>query len=719
MLDFQDAFTLPSAAPVVLSAMAESADPPPDMTVSEWAEGFRFLGSESGSRFAGKWENRRVPLMIEVQDVCGVDHPCREVAISGGAQIAKSEAALNALCHMIRTASRSALVILPSQEEFGKWNRVKFNTTIEATPDLQDHVVGLRSRTEDSSTTAYKKLRGDGFVQLTTASSSKGLQGLPVGFIIAEEVTEYEDDVGGRGDPVSQAQARMDAWGDEGKIIYVSTPGVKGSCRITELVEKGDLRVPYVPCPHEECGDYITLEFAAMDSDEDGAHFHCPSCSAAIYETQKLGMIARAVWVPTFRSPDPDRPEDESAENPANPRPPEIIPADALAQWLSPESHLRLYGAPGGRDTEGRFPSFRCWQAYSGLGSWARIWKRWEDAQKDPTKLRTFYQQTLGIAYEERGDAPDHETLNEKWRAANRPDGIIPSWACMLTGMADVQGDRVEWGAYAWGPGPRGQRIAGGVIPGDPESPTTWAELGRVVRLTFPGEACVDLGFDRFLVDAGYKSPYVYLFASGYPNVMATKGDRDPHAPELGTPTKVKAKIDGRVMGATELYPLGQYGLKRRVYFGLKQGLNELETGVIQPGAIGFANDADLGFFKQITAEFLSPKKKYKNMPVWDKQQHQANEQLDIAVGALAGAVNFGLDRLDWQGWQDLFKARAKADALDAMAPLERLWATPDAAARAEELAGAKAQIIKPAPKNPSAKPAKPAWAARLAKINR
>lgn len=720
-------FALGSGASVVALAAAEAMAPPEDLSVSAWAEKYRFIGSESGSRHPGKWENRRVPIMVEVMDVCGVDHPAREVSICGGAQIAKSEAVANGLYHMARSEPRSALVILPSQDEFQKWNRVKFNTTIEATPDLQKHVVGVRSRSEDGSTTAYKRLRGDGFIQLTTASSSKGLQGLPVGYIIAEEVTEYDDDVGGRGDPLAQAEARMDAWGDEGKLIRVSTPGIKGSCRITAALDAGDRRVPYVPCVH--CGDYITLEFEAMESDEDGPFFTCPSCSASIYEVHKMTLIAGHVWVPTFRAPDPAAPDDDGREDPDNPRPPKIIAPEEIGRWCSRESHIRLFGQPGGRDTAGRAPTFWAWQAYSGLGSWARIWARFQAAQADPTKLRTFYQQTLGEPYEERGDAPDHETLAEAWRAARRPEGIVPHWACMVTGFADVQGDRIEWGAYAWGPGPRGQLIAKGVIPGDPESPTTWAELGRVVRLTFPGERTVDLGFDRFLVDSGFKSPWVYLFCAGYPHVMATKGDRDPHAPELGTPTKVKAKIDGKVLGATQLYPLGQFGLKRRVYFGLKQGLNELETGAPQPGALLFHEGCDEGFFQQITAEYLNPNRTYKGQPAWDKPKHLQNEHLDIAVGALAGAWSFGLDRLTWEQWKDLFAARAKADADASLTPLEKLWGRADGAIgaedpasaeeRAELMTAAKDAIVKPVAANPSPKAARPAWARRLADLNK
>lgn len=715
--------SLANGAAVALAAFAQAIEPAAPVTVSQWAENDRYVGSESGSRFAGKWHNARTPYIVEVQDVCGIDHPSRSVRIRGSAQVAKSEGAANALFHCIVTEPRASLVVLPSQEEFQKWNRVKFNTTVEASPELAKHVVGVRSRSEDGSSTAFKRLRGDGFVQLTTASSSKGLQGLPVGLIILEEVTEYDSDVGGRGDPIEQARARMLAWGDEGKEILVSTPGIKGDCRITAAVEEGDFRQLYVRCPEEECRDWHRWEFDQMDVDEDGPYFACPSCGSRVHEQHKASMVAGAVWVPTFRSPDPDNPDDPNAENRANPRPPLVIKDAELARWLSAESLARVYGpdAEGGRDTEGRPPSFSLWQAYSTLGSWTKIWAAWQEAKSNPSKLKPFYQQYLGLPYEAKGDAPDEETLHELWSNAGLPRARVPSWACVLTGFCDVQADRLEWGVYAWGPNPgfvpgaRGRLIDHGIIEGDPENAKTWAALAEVIDRTYEGERTVPLRVDRFGVDAGYKSPYAYLFTAGRPGVLATKGEGDPNAPELGTPTKVAAKFEGRVLARTLLYPLGQYGLKKRIYHGLKQGLTERDPegpGEIQSGALEFHAGCDLGFFQQITAEYLNPKRSYKNQPIWDKPKHQANEQLDIAVGARAMAWNYGVDRLSEAGWRQLAAARA-ADPTDAAAlPFDSLWGEQGDAKVREAL-------TKPAPApNPSPAKKRPSWLERQGAYN-
>jgi len=43
----------------------KSLRPPPNLTVSEWAEQYRYLSAEASSEH-GKWHNDRVPHLIEL-----------------------------------------------------------------------------------------------------------------------------------------------------------------------------------------------------------------------------------------------------------------------------------------------------------------------------------------------------------------------------------------------------------------------------------------------------------------------------------------------------------------------------------------------------------------------------------------------------------------------------------------------------------------------------
>src|SRR5262245_61725732 len=132
---------LRTALAVMAPALALVLQPAQAMTVSQWAEARRFVSAESGSPAPGKWRNELVPFLVEPMDLAGLDHPSRKVVITGGAQSTKSEIGLNALGHTIECEPSPALVMLPSIDETRKYNRVKLDQMIEATPSLKARVL--------------------------------------------------------------------------------------------------------------------------------------------------------------------------------------------------------------------------------------------------------------------------------------------------------------------------------------------------------------------------------------------------------------------------------------------------------------------------------------------------------------------------------------------------------------------------------------------------
>jgi len=82
---------LPCGAEEAWSALLEAATPPPELTVSQWADLHRYISAASGARFPGKWRTDRAPYTREVMDCMGVDHPARSVWAAAGAQAAKSQ----------------------------------------------------------------------------------------------------------------------------------------------------------------------------------------------------------------------------------------------------------------------------------------------------------------------------------------------------------------------------------------------------------------------------------------------------------------------------------------------------------------------------------------------------------------------------------------------------------------------------------------------------
>ena len=677
---------LPFGGSIVFGALGQMK-PAEELGVAEWADKYRVISEESGSPNAGQWETDRAPYLREPMECCGVDHPAPRVAIRGSAQGGKSEVLVNAALHCVDTAPRSIMVLTPSLSKAQAWNREKWEPTIEATERVRLKVMATTSRSKDESTTFHKRFRG-GFLKIVTASSAKELQSSTIGLLILEEPTDYPADAGSRGDPIDQARHRLDAWGDDGKEIGASTPGEVGSCRISAMYEAGDQRKYFVPCPH--CGDLHSLEWEAMLEDDGRPVFACPSCGAFIEETALGGMLAGGAWVKCFVSDDPD-----------NPAPPRVISPDDLDDWR-------------GRPSEGRYPSFHFWQAYSPFSTWRKIRAEWREAKEDPVKLKTFYQQVLAEPFEAARDKPSWEALRDAMEgpALRRLGGVVrgevPIWAAMLTGAADVQGDRIEWAVYAWGPEGRGARIDNGIIPINPSDKRAWQELGRVRAYEYEGPHFESRPCDRFGVDSGghhTQEAYRFCRASG---VLALKGKpNDPDAPplSLGNKAKVRGENGRKIVGRVSLHLVGTHLLKASIYYGLHQALVSAENDgdVLEPGALLLSPDSVEGDYKQITAEHIvEDVVRGRRVSYWDKPKHQANEQLDLAVYAKALALSFGLDRLSAEGWSKLFAERAKDTALADALPLERLMLSAEPPAGDEPV-----------------KPARPSWAEAMKELNK
>lgn len=705
----------------VLDLFAAQAMPEREMSVYEWAEERRVLGEGQGKYAGQRWKTDRAPYLKRPMEVVGLEHPARTVVIAGSAQSGKTAVAENFAGAIIDLSPRPFIVMTPTLEMRRKWASDKFDPMVEASPSLRAKVVAQRSSAK-SSTASEKRFRG-GKAYFIAAGSSTQLQMITAGALIADEIAELDAEAGDRGDPLDQAEQRLASYGEEAKRLYISTTGRAGSCRITKLAEAGTFEHWYVPCPH--CGDFQALTFAAMDEVEGRAVLICQASGCVIEHHHKGAMVRAGVYVACYFSRDPACQDDaEPAENPANPRPPAHFPPSQLARWQA-------------RPTEGRYPSFHFNQLYSLFRSWRLIWADWKAAEGDPLKKKVFVQQVLALPYEDTGDAPEHDKLVAAAQAFGLKRGEVPTWAPMLVMAIDVQGDRLKWVVVAGGPEHRAAVIDHGDIPGRPENPATWDALRAfIVQRRYEGAHIVPLSFDRIGVDSGFETAHVYAFAAGLPNVRALDGRGDPHHPAMGTGRKRTAKLAGGARRASAtLYPVGAYGLKKRVYFGLSAWLTGLEQNRLAPGALVVHREADGAFFKELTAESLDPKKTVKGMPVWRKKDFQANDYLDATVYALALLSEFGQERLTEPGWRSLTGARLKDPAAGESLPLFSTaledWrvVTPpqdaslqDAALQdaSPEPALAPAADDQAPPPNPTpGRGGSPAWLAKLAEVNR
>jgi len=631
---------LAAGAAVLFAALALAIEPAPELSVSEWSDQHRVVAAESGSPYPGAWQTDRVPFAREPLDTLHPDHPARRTTFVGSAQVVKTELHVNWFGYIVDRAPGTHLVVLPSLDEATKFNRVKLQPAIDASPKIRHRVARENSRDEGASTTAFKRFAG-GFSQIVTGSSSKGLQSVSIKYLSLDEVSEFPWDADGRGDPVDQARARQLAYGDDAKELATSTPGIIGACRITAMYEAGDQRRYYVPCGH--CGSFQRLTFDNLHFDEEKGRvlMACMGCGVLIDNVEKREMLAKGVWIPTFL---------EDGEEP--------IPA-----VLSPkEIEARRCDPCEGRCRD-RQPSYHIWAAYSPFISWTFIWEKHLEAEGSPLKLKVFTQQILGEAWDETHEAPDWEKI-----LAAREDitpRMVPPGALLLTGSADVQKDRIEWDVWGWGPNSEGWLIDTGIVEGDPATPTPWRALVDVIMKQYQASTGATMSLDLFGVDSGYLSPRVYTFVRGRPNVFALDGRHGEHLPPLGTPRRVNTKnARGRIVAKVNLYPVGTHGLKALVMAGLRSLIEGPdEAGRWGAGTLHLPHGlVDEGYIKQITAESLVERKRRDGRikREWVKAYGRRNEALDKVVYARALAWRLGLDEMTPDQWRLLAQQRGQ-----------------------------------------------------------
>jgi phage terminase large subunit GpA-like protein len=654
---------LPDAGLLVARAFASGIAPPPDRTVAEWADACRVLGPEEGP-FPGPWRTDRVPYLREVMECLSLSHPSRRVTLMASAQVGKTMCFLNFAGQIISETPATVLWVLPSLDEAGKFNKDKLEPLLANSPAVAKKVRAIVSRDDTGSTTRRKVFPG-GNIDITGANSSKGLQMVTKRVILLDEVSEFPLDVDGRGDPVSMAEARTTAWTGREKIGAASTPGMKGSCRISERYGEGSGGVFEVPCPaceHRQALKFDNLRWPAGEPEK--ALYHCDGCGVGIEHRHKAAMLAAGTW--------------------RHERP-----------------HLVAVHA-----------SFAINALYSPFVSWAWVADQRDKSKDDPLRDKVFTQQVLGLPYEPRYDLPSHELL---WRRREPwPPRRIPPSCLFLTGAVDVQGDRLEWAVYAWDRHMGAWWIDGGILEGDPALDPVWLALDDVLNRTWPDAWGRDWPLQALGVDSGYLPQRVYAFARRHahraePRVMALDGRPRWGEPPIGTPKPQDVDYAGRKIGSCLLWPVGTWDLKTEVAAALR--LTEMgpdADNAWPKGAMRFPQALDLGFFEQLTAEACVD---VGNRAGFTKREWRKvrprNEQWDLAVyaRALARHETSQFTEANW----DALAARRLGRPDEAQLDLASVWAP---GLKAEAEAAQRSREAPPPAPPPPPEPAAQHWLA-------
>lgn len=572
------------------------------LPVSKWADRYRFL-SPVASAEPGPYRTDRTPYAREPMDCLSLHSPWERTVLQWAAQLGKTEIGNNWTGSVIHLTPGPMLIVEPTVDMVRKVSKQRIAPMIETTPVLRALVRESRSR--DSGNTITQKDFPGGTLLMTGANSASGLRAMPIRYLFMDEVDAYPGDVDGEGSPVDLAEKRTTTFARR-KMLYTSTPTIRGLSLIESLYARSDQRRYYVPCMH--CGHMDWIQWRSggyygnegvhhsiyfADRDPSTAAMLCNVCGCLTDEGHKSAMLERGEWRAT---------------------------------------------APG----DGRTAGFHLSALYSPLGwkSWAQCVHDFLHSKDDPSKLKVFVTTVLGETWEESGDSVSAGTL-----AARLEDygADVPNGAGVLVASVDVQGDRLEAKVKGYGAGEESWLVAFTQILRDPATLAAWHELDGFLQQPFlhvSGRRCY---VECVTVDSGgLHTEHVYRYckarlAQGR-RVYPVKGDTTH-----GKPLVARPSIHNR-------YRVPLFMLC--VNTGKELVMSRLQVAAHGPGYMHMPSAvADQEYLEQLTAE----KAVRKHMPgkgtvkVWVKVRDR-NEALDLEVYAMAALHILGqklISRLD------------------------------------------------------------------------
>lgn len=557
--------------------------PPPEMTISQWAEKYRILAGTASSE-PGRWSNARTPYLVEIMDELSPQSSATDVVFMKGSQIGGTEVLINTALYYIKHCPSPIGQFQTTEQTAKRFLKQRENPAFTAM-GMNDLFYGDEM---------YIKEFPGGILTTGWSNSPSNFRSAPFCISLCDEISEWPDDCGGQGDPCELARRRTTNF-PRRKLFWNSTPVIEGECRITKMFELGDQRHYQVPCPH--CGELHKWEWGNVvwDCDSNGkalpqtVRMRCPHCGEEYGEYHKTELMALGQWV---------------AENP-----------------------------------DGEYPSFHINALYSPLGwySWANAVSDFVKAKGDVNKMKSFTNNVLGEPWSlDGGKVIDPNGLMSR---CEEYESEVPDGAVVLTAGVDVQDDRLEVEIVGWGKGLENWGITNRILIGNPSEHGVWDALDSILMASYRNSLNENLYVAATLIDSGgHHTDDVYRYTAKRErrNVFACVGKAGLARPLVTRPQKTKKSL---VYNAS-LVNVGVDIAKDQFY----DWISIENPG---PGYCHFPAKPDeynQEYFAQLTAEKRF-KKWVRGSQVWSyKKLRQRNEALDKRNYA-RGALNIvGID---------------------------------------------------------------------------
>lgn len=576
-------------------------EPPPEMTVSEWADNFRRLSAESSAE-PGRWKTSKAPYQREIMDAIS-DMRTEKVIVMSAAQVGKTDGMiLNPIGYYMQYDPSPMMAMQPTITMGEAFSKDRLDPMLRDTPVLRE-ITG-QNDTDDEETVKKKKKRKlrstvlqkrfpGGHVTIVGANSPSSLASRPVRILFADEIDRYPMTAGNEGDPLALAEKRLTTFWNK-KIVEVSTPTVKGISRIEVEYNNSTEEHWNVPCP--VCGEYQQYRWANIQFDKnDLSHIYhvCEKCGAVSEEAQWKEASRQGKFV---------------AEHPE--RPVRGFHLNAMASLFV---------------------------------KWSSIVADFLKAKEEldhgnPELMKVWVNTVLGETWEEEGTQLDYAQIMER-REIYACE--VPERVKVLTAGVDTQDDRFEVEVVGWGAGMESWGIQYQILYGDLKEETVWRHLDEFLTQTFYKADGTPMQIVRVCMDSGgHFTNQVYAFCAerekrGVYAIKGRGGDDVPYIQRASKGNREQANL---------------------ITIGVDTGKSRLfgRLSIAEPGAnyCHFPLEGDRGYtddyFKGLTSERRETR--YKNgraQFVWVvKDGYRRNEPLDCRNYATAAMEIYGTHML-------------------------------------------------------------------------
>lgn len=551
-------------------------EPRPELTVSQWADKYRVLTTETSAE-AGPWRTERAPYMREIMDAVS-NKNTEEVAVMASAQVGKTEFMLNMVGFYIDYDPAPIMFMLPNKNLIDYFSKKRLATMIESSAALKSKVHEAKSR--DSSNTIEEKSFPGGYIALVGANAPASLSSRPIRIVLCDEVDRYPASAGTEGDPINLALKRTTTFKHNRKHIFVSTPLIKETSRIEKLYEDSTMEEWCMTCP--SCSKLQPITWRQINFNYEKSHdgeyevksveHACRSCGALHTEKE---------W------------------------------KKGKGQWKARKKHSSRRG-------------FHLNQFASPWSSWYEIVYDFLVAKfEGPESLKVWTNTVLGESWEEEGETLEEDVLFDR---LEEYESDVPKDVKVLTAAVDVQDNRFEIEVVGWGQGKESWGIEYHVIYGDLKQQQIWNELDEYLSRSWSNKDGINFEIASTCVDSGgHFTTEVYRFCKPRESrrIFAIKGQGSrsgEYVPLINGVSKTKRE-------KAALFSIGTDEGKAKV-------TSRLQINEVGPGYCHFPTDKGYNreYFDGLTAEKLV--KRYKQgIPyrVW-KKVRERNEPLDLRV---------------------------------------------------------------------------------------